>query len=127
VFWVLTICLQIVSPLKDVEGLHSKFHYNLYHKYEHHNHPLAPCGSKVDVASVSIRFIQPQSLLSSVFPSASAIPNVENEEPPPGTFKSILPCTPLAIVKCLEYVGVYNKLLKYGDRAYGRIITVINR
>jgi methylenetetrahydrofolate dehydrogenase (NAD+) len=24
---------QIVSPLKDVEGLHFKFHYNLYHKY----------------------------------------------------------------------------------------------
>jgi len=23
---------QIVSPLKDVEGLHFKFHYNLYHK-----------------------------------------------------------------------------------------------
>jgi hypothetical protein len=25
---------QIVSPFKDVEGLHFKFHYNLYHKYE---------------------------------------------------------------------------------------------
>jgi len=24
---------KIVSPLKDVEGLHSKFHYNLYHKF----------------------------------------------------------------------------------------------
>jgi hypothetical protein len=24
---------QVVSPLKDVEGLHFKFHYNLYHKY----------------------------------------------------------------------------------------------
>ena len=23
---------QVVSPLKDVEGLHFKFHYNLYHK-----------------------------------------------------------------------------------------------
>jgi methylenetetrahydrofolate dehydrogenase (NAD+) len=41
--------------------------------------------------------------------------------------KSIIPCTPLAIVKCLEYVGVYNKLLPYGDRAYGKTITVINR
>lgn len=27
---------QIVSPLKDVEGLHFKFHYNLYHKYDCH-------------------------------------------------------------------------------------------
>lgn len=41
--------------------------------------------------------------------------------------KSIIPCTPLAIVKCLEYVGVYNKILPYGDRAYGKTITVINR
>jgi len=41
--------------------------------------------------------------------------------------KSILPCTPLAIVKCLENVGVYNRILPYGDRAYGRTITVINR
>lgn len=50
-----------------------------------------------------------------------------SEEPPPGTVKSIIPCTPLAIVKCLEYVGVYNKILPYGDRAYGKTITIINR
>ena len=24
---------QVVSPLKDVEGLHFSFHYNLYHKF----------------------------------------------------------------------------------------------
>lgn len=50
-----------------------------------------------------------------------------SEELPVGTVKSILPCTPLAIVKCLEYIGVYNKLLRYGDRAYGKTIAVINR
>ncbi|KAL1740092.1 hypothetical protein HDZ31DRAFT_48183 [Schizophyllum fasciatum] len=72
---------QVVSPLKDVEGLHFKFHYNLYHK----------CT------------------------------------PPPGTFKSIIPCTPLAVVKTLEHAGVYNKLLPYGDRAYGKTVVVINR
>ncbi|PFH51342.1 hypothetical protein AMATHDRAFT_142821 [Amanita thiersii Skay4041] len=77
---------QIVSPFKDVEGLHFKFHYNLYHKYER--------------LSLS---------------------------PPPGMVKSIIPCTPLAIVKCLEYISVYNRLLPYGDRAYGRTVTVINR
>lgn len=49
------------------------------------------------------------------------------EQPPPGTVKSILPCTPLAIVKCLEHLGVYNSLLQYGDRAYGKTVTVINR
>ncbi|KAJ7129249.1 hypothetical protein C8R44DRAFT_978675 [Mycena epipterygia] len=97
---------QVVSPYKDVEGLHFKFHYNLYH---------------------NIRFIRPQSLVSSGVPSAASVGAIESEEPPPGTVKSIIPCTPLAIVKCLEHVGVYNRILPYGDRAYGRTITVINR
>lgn len=94
---------QVVSPLKDVEGLHFKFHYNLYH---------------------NIRFIQPKSLLASVMPTPIS---TDSEEPPAGTVKSIIPCTPLAIVKCLEFVGIYNKILPYGDRAYGKTITVINR
>jgi methylenetetrahydrofolate dehydrogenase (NAD+) len=38
-----------------------------------------------------------------------------------------LPCTPLGVVKTLERIGVYNALLPYGDRAYGRTVTVINR
>ncbi|KAH7887366.1 hypothetical protein F5I97DRAFT_1805971 [Phlebopus sp. FC_14] len=96
---------QIVSPLKDVEGLHSKFHYNLYH---------------------NIRFIEPKSLTSSIPSSTPHIPATE-DIPPPGTVKSILPCTPLGVVKCLEYIGVYNKILTYGDRAYGKTVTVINR
>ncbi|KAJ3262261.1 hypothetical protein HK103_002674 [Boothiomyces macroporosus] len=41
--------------------------------------------------------------------------------------KCIIPCTPLAIVKILEYIGVYNKILPYGNRLHGRTITVINR
>lgn len=90
---------QIVSPLKDVEGLHSKFHYNLYH---------------------NIRFVDPKSL-------APAVPAPLDDVAPPGTVKSILPCTPLGVVKCLEYIGVYNKILPYGDRAYGKTVTVINR
>lgn len=90
---------QIVSPLKDVEGLHSKFHYNLYH---------------------NIRFIDPATLA----PAASA---PVDDVPPPGTVKSILPCTPLGVVKCLEHIGVYNRILPYGDRAYGKTVTVINR
>ncbi|KAF7294322.1 NAD(P)-binding protein [Mycena chlorophos] len=97
---------QVVSPYKDVEGLHFKFHYNLYH---------------------NIRFIEPQSLLTTGIPSTDAAGVIESEDPPPGTVKSIIPCTPLAIVKCLEHIGVYNKILPYGDRAYGRTITVINR
>ncbi|KAF8592664.1 NAD(P)-binding protein [Ramaria rubella] len=96
---------QIVSPFKDVEGLHFKFHYNLYH---------------------NIRFIQPSSLTSSVAHTTETTDHTP-ERPPPGTVKSIIPCTPLAVVKCLEHIGVYNSFLKYGDRAYGKTITVINR
>jgi methylenetetrahydrofolate dehydrogenase (NAD+) len=33
----------------------------------------------------------------------------------------------LAIVKVLEHLGVYNSMLEYGDRARGKVITVINR
>ncbi|KND01335.1 methylenetetrahydrofolate dehydrogenase (NAD(+)) [Spizellomyces punctatus DAOM BR117] len=43
------------------------------------------------------------------------------------TQKCIIPCTPLAMVKILEHIGVYNKILPYGNRLHGRIITVINR
>ncbi|KAL8760876.1 MAG: hypothetical protein Q9184_002964 [Pyrenodesmia sp. 2 TL-2023] len=41
--------------------------------------------------------------------------------------KSILPCTPLAIVKILEYLNVYNSMLPYGNRLFGHSITVVNR
>lgn len=97
---------QVVSPLKDVEGLHFKFHYNLYH---------------------NIRFLKPESLLTTLSAASEATSTIDGEVPPEGMVKSIIPCTPLAIVKCLEYVGVYNRILPYGDRAYGKTITVINR
>lgn len=41
--------------------------------------------------------------------------------------KSILPCTPLAVIKILEYLRIYNTFLPYGNRLHGRTITVINR
>ncbi|CAG8829133.1 17750_t:CDS:2, partial [Racocetra persica] len=43
------------------------------------------------------------------------------------TKKCIIPCTPLAIIKVLEYVGVYNPIIAYGNRLHGRVITVVNR
>jgi methylenetetrahydrofolate dehydrogenase (NAD+) len=99
---------QIVSPFKDVEGLNYKFHYNLYH---------------------NIRYLEPKSLLASSpsLATAAPAPPTNDAVPPAGTVKSILPCTPLGVVKALERVGVYNALLPYGDRAYGRTVTVINR
>ncbi|ODV79018.1 NAD(P)-binding protein [Suhomyces tanzawaensis NRRL Y-17324] len=53
--------------------------------------------------------------------------NVRFLDPPHNEQKSILPCTPLAMVKILEYLGVYNKLLHYGNRLYGKKILVVNR
>ncbi|OAA32710.1 methylenetetrahydrofolate dehydrogenase [Moelleriella libera RCEF 2490] len=53
--------------------------------------------------------------------------NVRFLDPPENRKKSILPCTPLAVVKILEYLQIYNPILAAGNRLYGRTITVINR
>lgn len=53
--------------------------------------------------------------------------NVRFLDPPNNEQKSILPCTPLAMVKILEYLGVYNTLLHYGNRLYGKKILIVNR
>jgi methylenetetrahydrofolate dehydrogenase (NAD+) len=53
--------------------------------------------------------------------------NIRFLDPPTNTQKSILPCTPLAVVKVLEYLRIYNSILPYGNRLFGRTITVINR
>jgi len=41
--------------------------------------------------------------------------------------KSVLPCTPLAVVKILEYLRIYNEIIPYGNRLFGHFITIINR
>ena len=41
--------------------------------------------------------------------------------------KCILPCTPLAIIKILEYLNIYNTILPYGNRLFGHTICVVNR
>ena len=41
--------------------------------------------------------------------------------------KSILPCTPLAVIKVLEYLHVYNPILPYGNRLFGHTVCVVNR
>merc|ERR1711939_560074 len=38
-----------------------------------------------------------------------------------------LPCIPLAVVKVLEYLQIYNTVIPYGNRLFGKTITVINR
>ncbi|KAG8972027.1 hypothetical protein FRC05_010440 [Tulasnella sp. 425] len=94
------------------------------------NEDVGVDGMMVRDILLIIRFIKPQSLASatsSALTGASPTAPTNSDIPPEGTIKSILPCTPLAIVKCLEFMGVYNILLPYGDRAYGRTVTVINR
>jgi methylenetetrahydrofolate dehydrogenase (NAD+) len=41
--------------------------------------------------------------------------------------KCVLPCTPLAIVKILEHLGVYDLAKPTGDHLRGVTVTVINR
>ncbi|KAJ1895783.1 Methylenetetrahydrofolate dehydrogenase [NAD(+)] [Kickxella alabastrina] len=43
------------------------------------------------------------------------------------TRKAILPCTPLAVVKVLDHIGVYDHGLPYGDHLRGKTIAVVNR
>lgn len=107
-----TYLQQIVDPRKDVEGLHFFYCWNMYH---------------------NVRWIKPTQL--------GMAPGTANEQElqelgskilnentvPDGFCKSILPCTPLAVVKALEAVGVYDPKLPYGDRLQGKTITVFNR
>ncbi|CAJ2513478.1 Uu.00g015970.m01.CDS01 [Anthostomella pinea] len=53
--------------------------------------------------------------------------NVRYLDPPHNLKKSILPCTPLAVVKILEHLQIYNSILPSGNRLFGKTITVINR
>mmetsp|Transcript_12351 Transcript_12351/g.26074 ORF Transcript_12351/g.26074 Transcript_12351/m.26074 type:complete len:342 (-) Transcript_12351:37-1062(-) len=43
------------------------------------------------------------------------------------TKKCVLPCTPLAVVKTLEHLSVYDSKLPSGDRMKGKSAVVINR
>jgi len=43
------------------------------------------------------------------------------------TKKCVLPCTPLAIVKILEHLDVYDPQLPLGERLSGKSVTIINR
>jgi len=53
--------------------------------------------------------------------------NVRFLDAPSNQLKSILSCTPLAVVKILEHLHAYNPVLPYGNRLFGKTVTVINR
>jgi Forkhead domain/Tetrahydrofolate dehydrogenase/cyclohydrolase, NAD(P)-binding domain len=77
----------------------------------------------------NIRWINPSQLGGAPGTTIEASSGSADREEsiPPGYAKSILPCTPLAVVKCLESLGAYDKSLPYGDRLFGKTITVVNR
>ncbi|WFD36195.1 methylenetetrahydrofolate dehydrogenase (NAD(+)) [Malassezia cuniculi] len=105
-----TYLQQIVDPRKDVEGLNFYYCWNMYH---------------------NVRWILPRDLGSAPGTTSemqlSRNTAIDDGTVPPGYCKSILPCTPLAVVKALESSGVYDASLPYGDRLYGKTITVVNR
>merc|ERR1719346_33060 len=43
------------------------------------------------------------------------------------TKKCVLPCTPLAVIKTLEHLNVYDSHLPLGDRMSGKTAVVVNR
>eukprot|EP00747_Dinoflagellata_sp_TGD_P156407 gnl/TRDRNA2_/TRDRNA2_177660_c0_seq1.p1 gnl/TRDRNA2_/TRDRNA2_177660_c0~~gnl/TRDRNA2_/TRDRNA2_177660_c0_seq1.p1 ORF type:complete len:351 (+),score=65.10 gnl/TRDRNA2_/TRDRNA2_177660_c0_seq1:83-1135(+) len=43
------------------------------------------------------------------------------------TKKCVLPCTPLAVVKVLEHMDVYDSKLPVGDRMRGKTVCIVNR
>ncbi len=53
--------------------------------------------------------------------------NIRFLDPPKNQMKSILPCTPLAVVKIVESLQIYNSIIPYGSRLFGKTITLVNR
>ncbi|OJZ86417.1 methylenetetrahydrofolate dehydrogenase [Aspergillus piperis CBS 112811] len=53
--------------------------------------------------------------------------NIRFLDPETKRQKCILPCTPLAVIKILEYLNIYNTILPYGNRLFGHTICVVNR
>ncbi|KAL4798299.1 hypothetical protein BDV19DRAFT_357535 [Aspergillus venezuelensis] len=53
--------------------------------------------------------------------------NIRFLDPETKRQKCILPCTPLAIIKILEYLNIYNTILPFGNRLHGHTICVVNR
>ncbi|KAJ5290991.1 methylenetetrahydrofolate dehydrogenase [Penicillium angulare] len=53
--------------------------------------------------------------------------NIRFLDPETKRQKCILPCTPLANIKILEYLNIYNTVLPHGNRLFGHTICVVNR
>eukprot|EP01133_Synstelium_polycarpum_P001111 gene1111-1269_t len=43
------------------------------------------------------------------------------------TKKCVIPCTPLAMVKIIDHMGIYDRSLPFGEHLKGKIVTIVNR
>jgi methylenetetrahydrofolate dehydrogenase (NAD+) len=100
---------QIVDVAKDVEGLSHRYIFNMYQNIRYLDARDGDRDGDKDAGA------------------AGAAQKQQQQQHQEGRQKSILPCTPLAIIKILEYLRVYNTILPYGNRLFGHSITVINR
>jgi methylenetetrahydrofolate dehydrogenase (NAD+) len=83
---------------KDVEGLCYTYRRNMYHNVRHIDTTTCLYDGGVATSTGKV-----------------------------GTKKCLLPCTPLAIIKILEHLKVYDENLPVGDRMTGKKICIINR
>lgn len=124
-----TYLSQIIKPSKDVEGLSFSFAWNLYHNVRW----IAPSqlgGAPGSTAEGNVLTVAEKEQVTASLKQGSGRHDHSlgsDDVVPPGMVKGILPCTPLAIVKCLEAMSVYDRSLPYGDRLRGKTITVVNR
>ncbi|CAD6887497.1 unnamed protein product [Tilletia controversa] len=118
-----TYLQQIVDPRKDVEGLHFSYCWNMYHNVRWIL-PSQLGGAPGTMSEPPPSYFEDNSVQKPTSPSPMLGTEVNAA---PGFAKSILPCTPLAIVKCLESMGMYDGHLPYGDRLSHKTVTVINR
>jgi len=59
-----------------------------------------------------------------LFHNTRTLPYLNGE---PSDIRCLLPCTPLAIVKILEFLGAYDSSQPLGSHMTGKVVTVINR
>lgn len=141
-----------VSIRKDVEGLSNTYRRNLYHNVRYScdvvttaeqidcfleiYHEAACCfGGTSDTVGVDSAAVTPllPSLLrkltrTSDLQPVSTLRNISKIRrfvDEAKTKKCILPCTPLAVVKIMEHVGVYDESIPVGDRLQGKLSLLV--
>jgi len=96
-----------ISVEKDVEGMCHTYRHHLYRNKRHVDHTVPICNPAVLAAAAKA--------------GIAGTPLMVQER------KCVLPCTPLAVVKVLEALDVYDRTLPMGNRMVGKTVTIVNR